>query len=155
VSPPIAGGGSGSPVSPNILAVGWATVDSDRAVDALESLLILGSTFRAAPDSPLLGARCLVATIDVRRIDLAAVRGTADGTITAVVLEPSTEGRLAATLARHGEGWCVIWEQAGPGPGPRSLSPERPGPFGPERLLLGGPASGPHRLFASTATIGP
>ena len=26
-----------------------------------------------------------------------------------VLLEPSTEGRLAATLARHGEGWCATW----------------------------------------------
>jgi hypothetical protein len=73
----------------------WATVDLERALAELRT----GSE-TAAPraadmldtiEDPLLGARVLlVSTADGGRIALA---------------EPSTEGRLAAALARHGEGY--------------------------------------------------
>ena len=75
-----------------------------------------------------------------------------------VLLEPSTEGRLAETLARHDEGWCATWWPAEAGsdatgdPAPPT-SVRRPGPLGPERLVLGGRRSGPHRLLVEAATI--
>jgi hypothetical protein len=52
-----------------------------------------------------------------------------------VVLEPDTEGRLAASLARFGEGVAVIYLGDGP-PGPGTLV--RGGlPWGPHVILLG------------------
>lgn len=122
-------------------AVGWATVELDRAALELSHLLRRGATFAAAPSSVVLGARC--------RVGPAA----ADGTLRIVLLEPDTEGRLAATLARHGEGWRVTW-QVGPGPATgvgrapgTALSAARPGPLGPERLLLRSQLEPPHRLL--------
>jgi hypothetical protein len=126
------------------VAVGWATVELDRAAVELERLLVPGTTFEAAPDCPLLGARC--------RIGRA---GGPDAPAPLIVLlEATTEGRLAATLARHGESWCATWENAAAGTFAAGTSAERTGPFGPERLVLGGTPSGPHRLLVSAATIG-
>jgi hypothetical protein len=146
------------------VALGWSTVDLDRAIGELGEALGLGAErFAVAPDEQLLGARCLVATAALP-----------DGSSLAV-LEPSTEGRLAATLARVGEGPAVIWWAAADGYAARADAPraeagvaplvtsteredpfglkredpfglERPGPFGLERLVLGGPPHGPHRL---------
>ena len=93
-------------------------------------------------------------------------------------LEPATEGRLAATLARHGEGWVATWfaaadDEDDAAAGAVSLSAGvdpfveddafsrpmrsavRAGPLGPERLLLDGPVTGPHRLVVRPATIEP
>lgn len=125
------------------LAVGWATVELDRAASELAHLLAPGSAFGDAPRSVHLGARC--------RVGLAAGK---TGRI--VLLEPDTEGRVAATLARSGEGWAATWSVAsrdartapdGPRTGTLTVSAARPGPFGDERLLLGGPLAGPHRLI--------
>ena len=122
------------------LAVGWATVELERAAGELSHLLAPGATFGVAPASVILGARCLVGP-------------AADGSgLRIVLLEPDTEGRLAATLARAGEGWAATWTRdeaavTGPGTGAPRRSAARPGPFGDERLLLGGPLAGPHRLF--------
>lgn len=127
---------------PAPVAAGWATVELDRAAVELGRLLAPGATFEAAPDCLLLGARC--------RIGRAAGRDAPAPLI--VLLEPITEGRLAATLARHGESWCATWETDDPGRAPTST--ERSGPLGPERLVLGGPLGGPHRLLVSAATIG-
>ena len=69
-----------------------------------------------------------------------------------VLLEPITEGRLAATLARHGESWCATW--GSDDENIAQTSAERPGPLGPERLVLGGRPGGPHHLLVSAATIG-
>jgi hypothetical protein len=131
------------------LAVGWATVDLDRAARALASLLVVGTAFEVAPDCEHLGAHCRVGRL---------AEPAADGASLLVLLEPSTEGRLAETLARHDEGWCATWwpaetgsaatRDAGP---PTSVG--RPGPLGPERLVLGGPRGGPHRLLVEAATI--
>lgn len=124
-------------------ALGWATVELDRAVRELgDTLGIRPERFAASADSRFLGARCRVAQ--------AALPGRA----ALVVLEPATEGRLAATLARYGEGPAVIWlavadlahavdvaRAAG-----IATSAGRDGPFGVERLL-GGPIHGPHRLL--------
>lgn len=124
------------------VAVGWGTVELDRAIDQLSSVLgVAREAFVAAPDSQPLGAWCRVAP--------AALDGLA-----VVVLEPSTEGRLAATLARHDEGPCAVWvaSPATVGHPDASLST---GPLGPERLL-DGPRHGPHRLLVmQPGTIAP
>lgn len=118
------------------LAVGWATIELDRAARELDHLLAPGSRFEGAPSSVILGARCC------------AGRAAAGAELRIVLLEPETEGRLAASLARSGEGWAATWV-LGPGVGAplRRLSVARPGPLGTERLALGGPAGAPYRLF--------
>ena len=50
------------------------------------------------------------------------------------ILEPSTEGRLAATLARLDEGPHDRLVREGPATSAAGAGPARPGPFGPERL---------------------
>ena len=63
-----------------------------------------------------------------------------------VLLEPDTEGLLAATLARFGEGLAVAWFEPDP-PGTRDRrSAIAQTPFGPGRLVLGGPRWGPHAI---------
>ncbi len=129
------------------LAVGWATVDLDRAAVELTPWLVAGTAFEEAPDCDLLGAHC--------RIGRLSEPGT-DGARLVILLEPSTEGRLAVTLARHDEGWCATWWPSGSDPTGAPAPPtstRRPGPLGPERLVLGGPSSGPHRLLVEAATI--
>jgi hypothetical protein len=140
-----------------LLARGWATVELERAAGELLPLLAPGGRFEPALACSHLGARCLVGP--------AGVAGPVGGARFIVLLEPSTEGRLAVTLARHGETWCATWEadttsatDATPGTDATSAtdaSAVRPGPFGPERLLLGGATSGPHRLVVMAATIAP
>ena len=125
------------------LAVGWATVELDRAATVLAPMLAPGTTFELATASEHLGATCRVGRVDPAYV--AELAGTV------VLLEPSTEGRLAATLARFGEGWCATWESEAPRDA--TLSASRDGPIGGERLVLGGPGSGPHRLVLDAATI--
>ena len=126
------------------VAVGWATVELDRAVAELAAALQIPSArFVDAPGSVSLGARCLVAGRVLR------------AGVSLALLEPETEARLAATLARHDEGPVALWlavgdltaaaatlHRAG-----RPISQPQVGPFGPERLLLDGPIHGPHRLL--------
>lgn len=125
----------------HVVAVGWATVELDRAADQLADRLLPGSTFVDAAQSAHLGAFCRIAP-------------GAPAAPALVLLEPSTEGRLAATLARHGEGWLVTWVTPAGAPA-GDLSAELPGPFGPERLVLGGSPFGPHVLVIRAATIDP
>jgi hypothetical protein len=118
--------------SPELVAIGWATVELDRAV--VELARALGTdpaAFRPASASTVLGASCRIA---VRLLD---------GGIDLAVLEPSTEGRLAAHLARQGEGPTVAWladTQAFEARGPAGSDGrrDRRGPFGPERILPAG-----------------
>ena len=137
------------------VAIGWATVELERAAGELSHLLSPGSTFLEAPSSVILGARC--------RVGLAAD----DPCLRILLLEPETEGRLAATLARSGEGWAATWA-ADPAAGGRvgapaagqrgaraTLSTVRPGPLGVERLVLGGPLTGPHRLVVEAVPSPP
>jgi len=123
------------------VAVGWATVEFDRAAVELAHLLRPGSTFHEAPSSVILGARC--------RIGSAAEPSG----LRMILLEPETEGRLAATLARAGEGWAATW-YLDPGSDfrRRQSSVARPGPLGKERLLFGG-LEGAHRLLVDGRTI--
>jgi hypothetical protein len=128
------------PAAEGSVAVGWATVELDRAAEELARWLGRGEIFADAPSSSLLGARCRIGR-----------SGAAGPWI--VLLEPSTEGRLAASLARTGEGWVAVWTADPPDAG--RWSAERPGPLGAERLALGGPVEGPHRLLVRVATIRP
>lgn len=122
-----------------VLAVGWATVESDRAAGELSAALALPSDpFEPADDSIVLGARCRIG------------RGVLAGGRSLVLLEPSTEGRLAATLARLGEGPAAVWLDTATLDA--HVSAPRPGPLGPERLVLGGPIHGPHWLLVGTET---
>ena len=119
------------------LALGWATVELDRAAEELGAELgIVAAAFLPAADSVVLGARCRVAY------------GVLPGGQPLAILEPRTEGRLAGRLARLGEGPAAIWARAGGTRlGRRQPAPAQPGPFGPERLLSGGPAQGPYSLL--------
>jgi hypothetical protein len=116
------------------LAVGWATVELDRAAAELaEELGFAAAAFLPAADSVVLGARCRVAYGVLR-----------EGAPLAI-LEPRTEGRLAGALARHGEGPTVTWARSD---GSRGVSPPlQPGPFGPERLQPGAARFGPFLLL--------
>jgi hypothetical protein len=122
---------------PPPMAVGWATVDLDRAAAELAGELgIVAAAFLPAADSIVLGARCRVAY------------GVLAGGQPLAILEPRTEGRLAGRLARLGEGPAATWSRAvGARLGGRQPASAQPGPFGFERLLSGGPAQGPYSLL--------
>ena len=105
---------------------------------------------RAAANDPLLGAR------------VAVVRDPDGATI--AVAEPTTEGRLAASLARHGEGPAGRYvgvpdedgleafrrRAAAAGVG---ISGVAIGPFGPSVLVLDGPVSGPHLIVVERRSL--
>ena len=126
-----------------VIGRGWATIELERAAGELADLLQPGSWFEEAPRSVLLGARC--------------VRGRArlDDDSTSdwiVLLEPDTEGRLAAFLARSGEGWAATWSSP---PAGWANRPGMPGPLGEERLSGRIGVAGPFPLLLSAATIDP
>lgn len=111
-------------------------------------LLVPGTTFAGAAACEHLGAWCRVGRADPGP-------GGEPGAFV-ILMEPSTEGRLAATLARHGEGWWATWERGRSRDRPADAigaSIVRPGPLGPERLVRGSPVSGPHRLLVEAVTI--
>jgi hypothetical protein len=89
-----------------IVGVGWATVEAERAFAELDGRL--GSALWSPVDrDALLGASAW------RRMP------SPDGSTDLFVLEPDTEGRLAASLARFGEGVAAVYVQgaaAGAGP---------------------------------------
>jgi GNAT superfamily N-acetyltransferase len=121
-----------APAESTVAAIGWSTVDIERAERDL------GLAFRDAPPDAILGARSRVATGALA--------------VPLVLLEPATEGRLAASLARLGEGPVVTW-LAGAIPAAGQAGGPSRGPFGEERLERG-PSHGPYRLFLAPATIG-
>ncbi|HEY8437477.1 MAG TPA: hypothetical protein VIK65_02585 [Candidatus Limnocylindrales bacterium] len=78
--------------------------------------------------------------------------------------EPTTEGRLAASLARHDEG--PLGEYVALRPGDTlaayrrraaasgvAVSGVEPGPFGPSVLVLARPATGPHLIVVEARSI--
>lgn len=117
-----------------VVAMGWASVDAERTAGELDRAAPGFGPFDPAADETLLGARCLVGR---------------HGDVRLAILEPVTEGRLAATLARHDEGPAALWLT---GPADQlddtevRLTTPAAGPFGAERLVLGGPIGGPHLL---------
>ncbi|HTK45038.1 MAG TPA: hypothetical protein VL749_06785 [Patescibacteria group bacterium] len=117
-----------------VVGIGWATVELERAARELGTI---GTITPAARDETL-GA---------------AARRTRLGDRTrpaAVLLEPDTEGLLAAALARFGEGVRAVYlgslDRADVDDTP-NLGPSRPGPLGPARLVIGRPPWGPHVLL--------
>jgi hypothetical protein len=136
-------------VRPGKVVGGWATVELDRAeVEVPAALRDLGTpAVEVRPDDTLLGARC-------RLLRFPGDRDT-------LLLEPSTEGRLAASLARFGEGSLVLYLTGDQAAADRAraagfvLSRAAAGPLGDERVVVGGPAWGPHLVLVvgSTATI--
>jgi hypothetical protein len=121
---------------------GWATVELDRA----EREVVLAQGWRPgepAADDLTVGASTRIAH-------------SPPGSEAIVLLEPSTEGLLAASLARHGEGFLVDYllvaslDRAAETArrGGIALSPVSSGPFGRERLVTGGPRWGPHLILA-------
>ena len=120
----------------SVVAEIWATVDLERA------LREFGATGEVLSDDPLLGAAVRL----VRR----------ESGPPLALAEPITEGRLAASLARFGEGSAghyvvasddlaaVTRELAG-----RGVHVSRPadGPFGRAVLVLRGPVAGPHLVL--------
>jgi hypothetical protein len=130
------------------LATIWATVDRERAAASL-----------GADGDELAGDEHLGAYVVL-------FRGAGDEPPIALV-EPSTEGRLAATLARRGEGPvgryvaiddAAVWAGLGQRAAAAGLAISRtaPGPFGPSRLIGGGDVFGPHLVLVDgrAGTIG-
>jgi hypothetical protein len=150
-----------------LAGIGWGTVELERAAEDL------GNAFAAArlpaPDwSPAardahLGATAWVGTTGWFGSE-GPPRGLADPELPAVVLlEPDTEGRLAATLARFDEGVAAIYLEApsdagggsaGSAATPYPLDSARlgapaPGPLGIGRMVLARPAWGPHVIVVA------
>jgi hypothetical protein len=134
-----------APPPRRVLARIWATVDRDRVVGEL------GLPVETLPDDPHLGAS--VGLLRPPEADPIAL------------LEPNTEGRLALTLARHGEGFVGEYVEAPVGRAQVvaagvaagiPLSRPADGPFGPSVLVLGGRTDGPHLVLVlrPAGTIG-
>lgn len=148
---PLAGGGPvplavrGAPLT--LVGVVWSTVELDRAEAELDPWLSAADPAHGDGDAPAdqhLGAHA-------RRRRSTALPGGA-----LVLEEPSTEGRLAASLARDGEGPCALllapadglaaWTADARRRGV-AVSARRPGPLGPAVLLPGQILAGPHLVI--------
>ena len=120
-----------------VLALGWATVELDRAETELRAAFT--ATFVTATDAPgddLLGAHCRTLLTGDPRVPVI------------ILLEPSTEGRLAVTLARHGEGPAAAWSAHRPMVRCRSDGPSPPrAPWAGRCCCSTGRDTGPHRLL--------
>jgi hypothetical protein len=123
-----------------------ATVDLERSLADRDRRAHLS----AAADDPLLGARVVPITDD-------------DGAAIALA-EPTTEGRLAASLARNGEGPAGSYVAVPDGDDLESfrgraaaagvgISRVAVGPFGPSVLVLGGPVGGPHLIVVERRSL--
>jgi hypothetical protein len=129
------------------LAVIWATVDLERTLARL-GIAVSGAAAGVGTDT-LIGGHVVVAPSVVDRPRLA-------------IAEPFTEGRLAATLARHGEGpagrYVAVSDdlrQARTRAAEAGIAVSRveDGPFGPSMLVLTGPVSGPHLILCEPVAV--
>lgn len=126
---------------------GWATVELDRAESAIRAHAPPHARVSSRPlaDDDILGARC-------RLVD--RERGTS-----LLLLEPAAEGRLAASLARLGEGPVALYASLPAGglevllAAGVQLSAAAGGPLGRQRLVLGGARWGPHLLVVEKANV--
>lgn len=118
--------------TPRLLGLGWATVDADRAIP--EVAAALGLAPRAF--EPAVADECLGASARVGRL----------GPLTVVVLEPATEGRVAAALARSGEGPCAIYVRSS------SSATALAGPLGRTWLAMADRRWGPFVLAVGPPT---
>jgi hypothetical protein len=80
-----------------LVAIGWATIEIERAERELDAAIGEGGSWADASRDVLLGARAAV------------YRAVAAKRPRLVVLEADTEGRLAASLARRGEGVAAVY----------------------------------------------
>lgn len=131
-----------------VLATIWATVDLERALGERSGLA--GESIGPSLTEPHLGARVVIAEAP-----------SPEG-VPVAVAEPTTEGRLAATLARHGEGEVGRYVAVGSpldeiarravGIG---IAVSRPldGPFGRSVLVLHGPVTGPHLIIVEAPAV--
>ncbi|MDP9483713.1 MAG: VOC family protein [Chloroflexota bacterium] len=127
----------------SVVGIGWATVELDRA--ATELGVTPGYEVESARPDTLLGAT-------------ARIGRPGGGGPVAVLLEPFTEGRLAAFLARHGEAPAALY--LAPRAGGLDAAVDRlaaagirtragSGPFGPAALVLGRSAGGPQVVLVA------
>ncbi len=153
--------GEGRPAQPHGLVEGLvseativATVDLERVLGGLgwAAEAVRAAVAGARPD-PHLGAGVVL------------VEGATEGRL--AFAEPTTEGRLAATLARHGEGPCGRYLGFPQPASPDALDAFRrraaadgvaisrveDGPFGPSVLLLTGSVTGPHLIVAERRPV--
>ena len=156
---PLEGGGqvpvpvTGAPLA--LVGVAWSTVELDRAEAELDPWLSAADPARGDGDAPAdlhLGAHA-------RRRRSAALPGGA-----LVLEEPNTEGRLAASLARDGEGPCAlflapsvglaVWTAEARRRGV-AVSARRRGPLGPAVLLPGRIIAGPHLVIVEAVATAP
>ena len=133
-------GGRDLPWPTRLVARIWATVELERAAADL------GLELEHLADDQLLGAA------------VALARPSEEPWI--ALLEPRTEGRLAAWLARNGEGPAGAYLAVGAGlDAARREVPDRPltevayGPFGRSVLVLGGPTGGPHLVLVEPGAV--
>jgi hypothetical protein len=127
-----------------LVGIGWATVELERAARELgEELGIDPGAWVPTARDVLLGARAWTAPAPV------------DARPAIVLLEPDTEGRLAATLVRFAEGVGAVYlrdpAEGRSAPAARSMHPRvsavAQSALGPARLVLAAPAWGPNVLL--------
>ena len=140
-----------------LVGLGWCTVELDRAESELDPWL--GPRPSGVPPGVEVDADGLGTDEHLgARVRLREGAGLPGAWM--VLLEPSTEGRTAASLARDGEGPCALylrpavgldaWLDAARGRGVTASS-QRDGPFGVQVLLAGSPA-GPHVIVTEGRT---
>jgi len=151
-----------------LIGIGWGTVELERAAEELSgafaSARLPTPDWAPATRDAHLGAAAWVGTATWFGAE-GPPRGLADPELPAVVLlEPDTEGRLAATLARFDEGVAAIYLEAptigsatGSAAEPYPFDATRvgapaPGPLGPGRMVLARPAWGPHVIVVAAAS---
>jgi hypothetical protein len=130
----------------------WATVDLARSLAEFRtgSMTVApgGAAMLDTIDEPLLGARVLLVS-------------TADGSRVALA-EPSTEGRLAAALARNGEGHVGTYLEipvdigrvgARAAAARVALSRPETGPFGRSLLVIPDRPSGQHLILVERPAV--
>jgi hypothetical protein len=133
---PVASADRGGSHGVALLGVGFATVEMERGARELADRFGLDpGDFGLAADEAWLGAEARVASLGRARL---------------VVLGPTTEGRVAAALARFGEGPVVVYLGL---PGPASGS-VRPGPLGAGSLVPGSPTWGPFTIVLAGSAGG-
>lgn len=129
-----------------IAGIGWSTVELERAAGDLDAAFnhagMPQPAWTPGPRDDLLGASAWVSR------EWWPTWG-ADDPPAIVLLEPDTEGRLAATLAKFGEGVGAIYLAARAGDPPDRIDASRlgrptPGPLGSGRIVLARPAWGPN-----------
>ncbi|HXG25324.1 MAG TPA: hypothetical protein VNL94_00510 [Candidatus Binatia bacterium] len=129
-----------------IAGIGWATVELERAAAELDEVFRRAACqaprWAPGPRDDLLGATAWVSLEPWREHERERAPAV-------VLLEPDTEGRLAATLARFGEGVGAVYLRRSTEPSATVIDPARlgrpaTGPLGPGRLVLARPAWGPN-----------